>query len=79
MRTLGSSVIKRFPNGLPLKKAALEQAAQKDYYTAVSAATNRKKIAQQNKSDAELRLSKLGLFKFAEKNAMKEAILLADT
>ena len=60
------------------EKATLEQAAQKAYDTAVSAATNQKKTAQQNKADAELRLSKLGLFKFTEKNAMKEAILQAD-
>ena len=63
---------------LAAEKAALERAAQKVYDTAVSAATNRKKTAQQNKADAELRLSKLGLFKFTEKNAMKEAILQAD-
>ena len=56
----------------------MEQAAQKDYDAAVSAAANRKKTAQQNKADAELRLSKLGLFKFAEKNAMKEAIAQAE-
>lgn len=61
------------------EKAALEQAAQKDYDAAVSAAANRKKTAQQNKADAELRLGKLGLFKFAEKNAMKEAIAQAET
>lgn len=61
------------------EKATLEQAAQKAYDTAVSAATDRKKTAQQNKADAELRLSKLGLFKFAEKNAMKEAIARAET
>ena len=64
---------------LAAEKAALEQAAQKDYDTAVSTATNRKKTAQQNKADAELRLSKLSLFKFAEKNAMKEAIAQAET
>ena len=63
---------------LSAAKAALEQAAQKDYDTAVSAATDRKKTAQQNKADAELLLSKLGLFKFAEKNAMKDVILQAD-
>lgn len=63
---------------LAVEKAALEQVAQKDYDTSVSAATNRKKTAQQNKADAELRLSKLGLFKFTEKNAMKEAILQAE-
>ena len=61
------------------EKATLEQAAQKAYDIAVSAATNRKKTAQQNKADAELRLGKLGLFKFAEKNAMKEAIAQAET
>lgn len=64
---------------LATKKATLEQAAQKDYDTAVSTATTRKKTAQQNKADAEFRLSKLGLFKFAEKNAMKEAIAQAET
>ena len=63
---------------LSAAKATFEQAAQKDYDTAVSVATDRKKTAQQNKADAELRLSKLGLFKFAEKNAMKEAIAQAE-
>lgn len=64
---------------LSAAKATFEQAAQKDYDTAVSVATDRKKTAQQNKADAELRLSKLGLFKFAEKNAMKEAIAQAES
>lgn len=64
---------------LATEKATLEQAAQKAYDIAVSVATDRKKTAQQNKADAELRLSKLGLFKFAEKNAMKEAIVRAET
>lgn len=63
---------------LAAEKATLEQSARKAYDTAVSAATDRKKTAQQNKADAELRLGKLGLFKFAEKNAMKEAILQAE-
>lgn len=64
---------------LATEKVTLEQAAQKAYDIAVSVATDRKKTAQQNKADAELRLGKLGLFKFAEKNAMKEAIVQAET
>ena len=63
---------------LSAAKVTFEQAAQKDYDTAVSVATDRKKTAQQNKADAELRLSKLGLFNFAEKNAMKEAVAKAE-
>lgn len=63
---------------LSAAKTTLEQTAQKDYDTAVAAATARKKTAQQNKADAELRLSKLGMFKFTEKNAAKETIAQAE-
>ena len=56
------------------ERASLESAAQQTYESAIRAATQRKADAQQSKSDAEMRLSKLGIFKFAEKKSLKETI-----
>jgi hypothetical protein len=56
------------------KRVALKNEAQSAYDAAVAAANKRKEAAQQKKSDAEMRLSILGIFKFAEKKAAKAAI-----
>lgn len=56
------------------KRVALKNEAQSAYDAAVAAANKRKEAAQQKKSDAEMRLSALGIFKFAEKKAAKTAI-----
>ena len=56
------------------KRVALKNEAQSAYDAAVAAANKRKEAAQQKKSDAEMRLSTLGIFKFAEKKAAKTAI-----
>lgn len=56
------------------KRAALQNEVQSTYGAAVAAANKRKEAAQQKKSDAETRLSTLGIFKFAEKKAAKVAI-----
>ena len=56
------------------KRVALKNEAQSAYDAAVAAANKRKEAAQQKKSDAEMRLSALGVFKFAEKKAAKTAI-----
>ena len=56
------------------KRAALKSEAQSTYDAAIIAANKRKEAAQQKKADAEMRLSTLGIFKFAEKKAAKAAI-----
>ena len=61
------------------KRVALKNEAQSAYDAAVAAANKRKEAAQQKKSDAEMRLSALGVFKFAEKKAAKAAIQEAET
>ena len=61
------------------KRVALKNEAQSAYDAAVAAANKRKEAAQQKKSDAEMRLSTLGIFKFAEKKAAKAAIQEAET
>lgn len=60
------------------KRVALKNEAQRAYDAAVAAANKRKEAAQQKKSDAEMRLSALGIFKFAEKKAAKTAIQEAE-
>jgi hypothetical protein len=52
----------------------LKSEAQSTYDAAIIAANKRKEAAQQKKADAEMRLSTLGIFKFAEKKAAKAAI-----
>ena len=61
------------------KRVALKNEAQSAYDAAVAAANKRKEAAQQKKSDAEMRLSTLGIFKFAEKKTAKAAIQEAET
>lgn len=56
------------------KRTALQNEAQSKYNAAVAAANKRKEAAQQKKADAEMRLSTLGIFKFAEKKAAKATI-----
>ena len=56
------------------KRATLKKEVQSTYDAAVAAANKRKEAAQQKKTDAEKRLSTLGLFKFAEKKEANATI-----
>ena len=61
------------------KRVVLRNEAQSKYDTAIAAAKKRKEAAQQKKTDAEMRLSTLGVFKFAEKKAAKVSIEEAES
>jgi len=60
------------------KRVELKKEAQSNYDVAVTAANKRKEAAQQKKSDAEKRLSTLGIFKFAEKKEANAIIQAAE-
>ena len=68
----------RVSERLEEKRVELKKEAQSNYDVAITAANKRKESAQQKKSDAEKRLSTLGIFKFAEKKEVNATIQAAD-